>query len=101
MSRRRDRLPDRTAAITARRAGLALREPRDEAAWLIFEIAIDLALVSGPERADELLEDFAAGIHRLLQAKKRSLWRALREERRLRRAGVPLEAELEAWERAA
>lgn len=82
------RLPERTAAIAARRAGVALREAPADAARLLLELALDVVVTVGGQDADGLLEHFADEVDRLRRTRRRALWRELRSD-------------LEPWGRAA
>jgi hypothetical protein len=60
---RATRLSEASAAIAARRAGLALREPRDAAARQLFGLVLDVAACCHPGHL-ELLDEFEDALRR-------------------------------------
>lgn len=68
-------LPERTASIACIRAGRALRGTREQAAESMFELAVDLALCTGPDGIDRLFNLWEDDLRSLQRARTSSLWR--------------------------
>jgi hypothetical protein len=73
------RLPERTAAIVCRRAGLAVHGNTTyaNAAEQLFALALDVAVGAAPEAYDVLLDELEDQLTRLRRARRLGLRRGL------------------------